>query len=182
MGLSRSFCLFRVRCFIEGVDMNTTSNGPELERMCGCILKLPFCFLFQLAHPTPQVTRPTTVHLPESPWQTRGLPPSPVQASFPTWPPAQISLWLRLNLFPLPARYWFKALFNLLLQLLFSTRGRSTLCWMNWKEPSTSFLPHPATQHLTPVPLLNWWLNWSRQDGRHAVFTFALFRLMSLSV
>merc|ERR1712130_971385 len=37
-----------------------------------------------LAHPTPQVTSPTTVHLPDSPWQTRGLPPSPVQASFPT--------------------------------------------------------------------------------------------------
>merc|ERR1712130_435215 len=101
-----------------------------------------------LAHPTPQVTSPTTVHLPDSPWQTRGLPPSP----------AQISLVLRLNLLPLPARCAFRAFFSLLLQLLFSTRGRSTLCWMNWKEPSTSFLPHPATQHLTPVPLLNWWL------------------------
>merc|ERR1712061_785470 len=34
------------------------------------------------------------------------------------------------------------------------TRGTSTLCWMNWNDPENSSFPHPAVQHLAPVPLL----------------------------
>merc|ERR1719245_160336 len=44
-----------------------------------------------LPQPTPQVTSPTTYHRPVLAWQTSGAPPSPSQASFSAWPPAQTS-------------------------------------------------------------------------------------------
>ena len=48
----------------------------------------------------------------------------------------------------------FRASLRAALHLNWSTRGRSTLCWTNWKSPVNSSFPHPATWHLTPVPLL----------------------------
>ena len=53
----------------------------------------------------------------------------------------------------------------------FSTRGRSTFLCRNWKFPLNSSFPHPATQHLVPVPLLNWKENCSLEAGRQAVLT-----------
>merc|ERR1712154_703653 len=49
--LSRSFCLFRVRCFIERVDMNTTLIWSGIDanvwmRMKNCVFF--FLLLFQL--------------------------------------------------------------------------------------------------------------------------------------
>ena len=99
------------------------------------------------AQPTPQVTRPTTVHLPDWAWHTSGEPPSPVQASLPTSAPAHSSLSSSTKLeFLLVLRE--SACRNVAEQLLRSTRGTSTLCWMNWKDPLSLSLPQPATQHL----------------------------------
>ena len=56
-----------------------------------------------------------------------------------------------------------------------------TFLGMNWKVPSISSLPQPATWQRTPLPLLKTWLNWLLQEGRHAVFTYGEARLMSRS-
>ena len=103
-----------------------------------------------------------------------------MQASLPTSPPAHTSLGWSWNLLPVPGLWLLRATFRLELHLLGSTRGSETFFCLNWKLPSASSLPHPATQHLTPVPLANWWSNMLSQEGRHAVFTLGVFRLMSL--
>merc|ERR1719423_157512 len=129
------------------------------------------------AHPTPHVTRPTTYQRPVSAWQTSGAPPSPSHASFPSSPPAHSSLSLRVKASEPPVPWRLSALLKAFSQLVRSgTRGTSTLFWMNWKDPSLPSLPQPATQHLVPVPLLNWWLNMLLHFGRQAALTLRLER------
>ena len=145
-------------------------------------------------------------HLPDWAWQTRGLPPSPVHASFPFSVPAHtlfkgpylsfshilgqiflfkldtiehnlISYLSLCELEPIPntrfllvesllqsrvalcGRYnWHVHLLRCFVKfrywcLLYKSLSHfsyvePTLCWMNWKDPENSSLPHPAVQHL----------------------------------
>merc|ERR1719330_2224678 len=86
-------------------------NQLELIQFLKCDI-LAYTPGISVAHPIPQVTRPTTVHLPDSAWQTSGDPPSPVQASLPVSVPAHTSLASSWKRSPTPAPLRFKALFS----------------------------------------------------------------------
>uniref|UniRef100_A0A182QXS8 Uncharacterized protein n=1 Tax=Anopheles farauti TaxID=69004 RepID=A0A182QXS8_9DIPT len=96
--------------------------------------------------PIPHATKPATYHRPFR-LHTNGDPPSPVHASLPSSPPAQMKLVVSSTKFP-PRRVVRSALLD-------ATIGTSTSFGIDWNAPLTkSFLPQPDTQQRLPTKLV----------------------------